>query len=247
MRPRLRDIERAFAMRQLRNIRQRVARRISDARRCIMRSRRLMRMRKNVWFWLTVVSPPRRSSRARSCSSITCGPRPVFCDGGGAARKVRQTVFAYPLGIPMPAFGSSACSASRSPRSCPAVRARIAQLVLAAFGGVVARRPLRRPGASSASSARTARSSTRRRSCSPRSRSRAATQGLGSARRSRVVRLASVVGLARRDRRPARDRLHACARSPIDVPPPIAEEMRSDRAARSRSSTSSTSSARSAG
>jgi uncharacterized membrane protein/protein-disulfide isomerase len=66
------------------------------------------------------------------------GPAPVFCAADGGCGAVRQTVFAYPLGVPMPLIGIVgiltvsllAMFAGRTPR--------IIRAVLASLGAVVA-------------------------------------------------------------------------------------------------------------
>lgn len=65
-------------------------------------------------------------------------PAPVFCEAGGGCSKVKETIFARPLGIPLPAIGLLGTLAIGFAALLPGKRARTAQLGMAAVGGVVA-------------------------------------------------------------------------------------------------------------
>lgn len=65
-------------------------------------------------------------------------PAPVYCEAGGGCEKVRQTVFARPLGVPLPAIGLLGMLAIGFAALLPGAAARKAQLGLAAGGGIVA-------------------------------------------------------------------------------------------------------------
>ncbi len=95
-------------------------------------------MRKNVWFWVTLVL----ASAALVASAILLvdyvRPSPVFCDAGGGCGKVRATVFARPLGIPLPAVGLMGMLGVALAALVPGRGARFVQVGLAAIGGAVA-------------------------------------------------------------------------------------------------------------
>jgi predicted DsbA family dithiol-disulfide isomerase/uncharacterized membrane protein len=65
-------------------------------------------------------------------------PAPVFCDAGGGCEKVRETVFAKPLGIPLPGVGLSGMLAIALAALVPGRLARIAQLVLSGVAALAA-------------------------------------------------------------------------------------------------------------
>lgn len=65
-------------------------------------------------------------------------PAPVFCDSEGGCGIVKRTIFAYPMGIPTPLFGIGGFLAIALAQLMPGRLARIAQLVLATFGALVA-------------------------------------------------------------------------------------------------------------
>ncbi|MDB4942437.1 MAG: hypothetical protein JWP97_1971 [Labilithrix sp.] len=65
-------------------------------------------------------------------------PAPVFCDAEGGCGIVRRTIFAYPMGIPTPLLGIAGFLAIGLAELVPGRRARVAQLVLSAFGALVA-------------------------------------------------------------------------------------------------------------
>lgn len=63
-------------------------------------------------------------------------PAPVFCAPGGGCGSVRRTVFAYPLGIPLPAIGLSGIFALAIAALVPGALARRIHVGLAAVGGL---------------------------------------------------------------------------------------------------------------
>ena len=95
-------------------------------------------MRKNVWFWITLLLV----SAALVASAVLLvdyvRPAPVFCDGAGACGKVKATVFARPLGIPLPAIGLAGMLALGLAALVPGRGARIAQAAGGGLAGVVA-------------------------------------------------------------------------------------------------------------
>lgn len=94
-------------------------------------------MRKHVWFWLSVVI----AAAALVASAVLLvdyvRPGPVFCEASGCG-KVKETVFARPLGIPLPAIGLMGMLGVALAALVPGRGARIMQAVLAAAGGAVA-------------------------------------------------------------------------------------------------------------
>lgn len=65
-------------------------------------------------------------------------PAPVFCEAGGGCAKIRETIFARPLGIPLPAIGLLGTLSIGFAAMLPGKRARMAQLGLGVVGGIVA-------------------------------------------------------------------------------------------------------------
>lgn len=65
-------------------------------------------------------------------------PRPVFCGDGGGCEHVRQTIFANPAGIPLPAIGVAAFVAHLVLALVPGRRARLAALGWSCATGLVA-------------------------------------------------------------------------------------------------------------
>jgi predicted DsbA family dithiol-disulfide isomerase/uncharacterized membrane protein len=65
-------------------------------------------------------------------------PGPVFCAAEGGCGIVKRSAYAFPLGIPMPLFGIGGFLAIGLAQLLPGRRARIAQAMLAVFGGIVA-------------------------------------------------------------------------------------------------------------
>lgn len=64
-------------------------------------------------------------------------PRPVFCALGGGCDAVRHTVFAAPLGIPMPAIGVAGFLAIGVTALLPGTRARLVELALSVGAGLM--------------------------------------------------------------------------------------------------------------
>lgn len=65
-------------------------------------------------------------------------PAPVFCDGGGGCAAIKQTAYARPFGVPLPLIGIGGLLGIAMAQSIAGRRARIAQAMLAVFGGIVA-------------------------------------------------------------------------------------------------------------
>jgi predicted DsbA family dithiol-disulfide isomerase/uncharacterized membrane protein len=94
-------------------------------------------MRKNIWFWLTVVI----AAAALAASAILLvdyvRPGPVFCEASGCG-KVRETMFARPFGVPLPALGLMGMLGIGLAALVPGRGARIVQAALGVAGGLVA-------------------------------------------------------------------------------------------------------------
>jgi protein-disulfide isomerase/uncharacterized membrane protein len=95
-------------------------------------------LRKSLPFWLVIVI----CAAALVASSLLLvdyvRPAPVFCAAEGGCGLVKKTVFAYPMGIPMPLIGIAGFLAIGLAQLLPGRRARIAQAMLASFAGIVA-------------------------------------------------------------------------------------------------------------
>ena len=95
-------------------------------------------MRKHVWFCLTLLV---------ACAALVASaillvdyihPAPVFCDPNSGCEVVKRTVFAYPLGIPLPAIGILGIVGIAITALMPGRRATQIQLALSGFAAVVA-------------------------------------------------------------------------------------------------------------
>lgn len=95
-------------------------------------------MRKNVWFWLTVALTVGALVASAILLVDYVRPGPVFCDAGGGCGKIKQTVFARPFGVPLPAIGLAGILGIGCTALVAGRRARLVQLVLGGFGGVAA-------------------------------------------------------------------------------------------------------------
>ena len=95
-------------------------------------------MKKPLPFWVVIAL----CAAALVASSVLLvdyvRPAPVFCDAEGGCGIVKRTIFAYPLGIPTPVFGIGGFLAIGLAQLLPGRRARIAQMVLAGGGAIVA-------------------------------------------------------------------------------------------------------------
>ena len=95
-------------------------------------------MRKHLWFCLTLLV----ACVALVASAILLvdylHPAPVFCDPNGGCETVKRTVYAYPLGIPLPAIGILGLVGIAVAALMPGRRAAQLQLALSGFAGVVA-------------------------------------------------------------------------------------------------------------
>lgn len=94
-------------------------------------------MRKNWWFWLTVVF----AIAALVASAILLvdyvRPAPVFCAADGGCGKVKQTILARPFGVPLPAIGLAGMFGLALLTLVPGRVARSMQLVVASGAGLV--------------------------------------------------------------------------------------------------------------
>jgi predicted DsbA family dithiol-disulfide isomerase/uncharacterized membrane protein len=95
-------------------------------------------VRRDVVHWLTLVLVAAAVVASALLFVDYIRPAPVFCEAGGGCEKVRQTVFARPLGIPLPAIGLLGSLAIGFAALLPGKNARKAQLGLAAVGALVA-------------------------------------------------------------------------------------------------------------
>ena len=95
-------------------------------------------MRKHAWFCLTLLV---------ACAALVASaillvdylqPAPVFCDPNGGCEVVRRTVYAYPLGLPLPALGILGLVGIAVAALMPGRRAAQVQLALSGFAAVVA-------------------------------------------------------------------------------------------------------------
>ncbi len=95
-------------------------------------------MRKDIWFWLTVVL----AAAALVASAILLvdyvRPAPVFCEASGGCGRVKATIFARPLGVPLPAIGLIGMLGVGLAALVPGRGARITQAALASVGGLAA-------------------------------------------------------------------------------------------------------------
>src|SRR4051794_22498364 len=95
-------------------------------------------MRKQLWFWLTIVF----AAAALVASAVLfvdyVPPAPVFCDPTGGCGRVKETIFARPFGIPMPAIGLTGMLGIALAALVPGRGARIAQAALASVAALVA-------------------------------------------------------------------------------------------------------------
>ena len=94
-------------------------------------------MRK-AWFWIVLVLAAASLAASAVLLVDYVRPGPVFCDEYGGCGMVKRTVFAYPIGIPMPVFGIAGILATALFAFVPGKRARLAQAALAGFGALVA-------------------------------------------------------------------------------------------------------------
>ena len=95
-------------------------------------------MRKTLPFWLVIVVCAVALVASALLLVDYVRPAAVFCAPEGGCGIIRRTSFAYPLGIPTPLFGIGGFLAIGLAQLLPGRRARIAQAMLAVFGGIVA-------------------------------------------------------------------------------------------------------------
>lgn len=98
----------------------------------------MLNVKSKAAFWLTVVVVAAALVASAILLVDYVRPGPVFCEAGGGCAKIRETAFARPLGIPLPAIGLLGLLAIGFAALVPGRRARDAQLVLAGSGGMVA-------------------------------------------------------------------------------------------------------------
>jgi predicted DsbA family dithiol-disulfide isomerase/uncharacterized membrane protein len=95
-------------------------------------------MPKRAPFWITIVA----CALALGASAVLLvdylRPAPVFCGVDGGCGTLRQTVFAYPLGVPLPVWGIAGLLLIALLAFVPGRRARVAQAALATVGAIVA-------------------------------------------------------------------------------------------------------------
>jgi protein-disulfide isomerase len=95
-------------------------------------------MRKPLFFWLVIAL----CLAALVASSVLLvdyvRPAPVFCAAEGGCGAVKRTIFAHPLGLPMPVFGIAGFLAIALLALATGRRARIAQAMVAVFAAIVA-------------------------------------------------------------------------------------------------------------
>lgn len=96
------------------------------------------RMRRNIWFWLTVVLVAAALAASAMLLVDYIRPAPVFCDETAACAKVKQTVFGRPFGIPLPALGLIGMLGIGLAALVPERGARLVHLVFGVAGGLVA-------------------------------------------------------------------------------------------------------------
>jgi protein-disulfide isomerase/uncharacterized membrane protein len=100
-------------------------------------------MRKNLWFWLTLVLALAALAASAVLLVDYVRPAPVFCDPGGGCGKVRATVFARPFGIPLPAIGLAGIFGLALTALVPGRLSRIVQALLGWVGALAALQLLR--------------------------------------------------------------------------------------------------------
>jgi protein-disulfide isomerase/uncharacterized membrane protein len=96
------------------------------------------RMSKGLWFWIVIALTIVALASSTILLVDYVKPAPVFCEPDGGCGMVKRTIFAYPLGIPMPLLGTSYVFGVGLAACLPGRRARVAQLLLAGVGAVVA-------------------------------------------------------------------------------------------------------------
>ena len=95
-------------------------------------------MRKNLAFWLVLAVLAVALVASAMLFVDYVRPGPVYCGAEGGCGAVKRTVWAHPLGVPMPLVGLAGFLAIAVAQMIPGKRARIAQAMLAVFGGIVA-------------------------------------------------------------------------------------------------------------
>jgi protein-disulfide isomerase len=88
-------------------------------------------MRNRIEFWLTMAFVAVSVVASATLFVDYVRPLSVFCDEGGGCATVKNTIFAYPLGIPMPAYGLAGFFALALAALVPGRFARMTQAALA--------------------------------------------------------------------------------------------------------------------
>jgi uncharacterized membrane protein len=95
-------------------------------------------MRKALPFWLTIVLAAAGLVASAVLLVDYVRPAPVFCDASGGCARMKLTMFARPLGVPMPAIGIAGMLAIGLVALVPGRRARVAGAAVAGVGAIVA-------------------------------------------------------------------------------------------------------------
>src|SRR5687767_12687368 len=96
-----------------------------------------MRNRIDWAFWLTMAFVALSVVASAILFVDYVRPLSVFCDEGGGCATVKHTIFAYPLGVPMPAYGLAGVFALALAALVPGRVARLTQVALAIPGALV--------------------------------------------------------------------------------------------------------------
>lgn len=94
-------------------------------------------MRKNVWFWLTILLAFAALVASAMLLVDYVRPAPVFCQASGGCGAMKNTIFARPFGIPLPALGLIGMFGLGLSVLVPGRAARTTQLVLSGVAGIV--------------------------------------------------------------------------------------------------------------
>lgn len=95
-------------------------------------------MRKNLWLFLTLALAIAALVASTLLLVDYVKPAPVFCDPEGGCGAVRRTVFARPLGVPLPAIGLAGIFGLALAALVPGRSARRVQAIAGALGAFVA-------------------------------------------------------------------------------------------------------------
>jgi protein-disulfide isomerase len=95
-------------------------------------------MRDRIVFWLTMAVLAFGVVASAILFVDYVRPLSVFCDEGGSCATVKHTIYAYPFGLPMPAYGLAGLFAIALAALVPGRGARLVQAGLAIPGAIVA-------------------------------------------------------------------------------------------------------------